>query len=237
MARNTKYYTQADRQAARREQKARYARSELGKTNRAAARARAQEHNAAAIACELTSKVPTEMRAYAARPFVMSFAFRETGGPALGLQKPPYTFRLPDDRSLRSLERRGSEDPVAVKLHTLQFTWAIEAAYARRTEWSVKSTDQVIELAEAELKARVRAWKLMEARTLQAGIEGDIREVAMCWGARRATMVADELEIRRKGRDAYLEARRTGQTPLQKLVKENNFRIEQIPDEADSEEE
>ncbi len=175
------------------------------------------------------------MRVYAVRPFVMSFAFRETGGPSLGLQKAPYTLRLPDDRSLRSLQERGGQDAVTVKLHTLQFTWAIEAAYARRTEWSVKSADEVIELAEVELKARIRGWKHIEARTVGAGGEAEIREVAMCWGARRATMLADELELMRQGRDAYAEARRTGQTPLQMLVKENNLRIDQLPDEDDSE--
>ncbi len=210
-----------------------------GKSTRAAARVRAQEHKAAAgplTASGSTTEIPSEMRAYAARPFVMSFAFRETTGPALGLSKPPYTFRLPDKRSLQSLECRGlSEDSVAVKLHTLQFTWAIDAAYARRTEWSLKSTDEVIQLAEVELNARVCGWKQMEARMVQNGTEAEIREVALCWGARRATMVADELEIIRVGQDAYMEARRLGQTPLQKLVRENNLRLEQMPDEVDSE--
>ncbi len=186
---------------------------------------------------EDTLDIPAEMRAYAACSFTMSFAFRETSGPALGLQKAPYTFRLPDDRSLQSLERRGSQDTVAVKLHTLQFTWAIDAAYARRTEWLSKSTDEVFGLGEVEVKGRIRAWKQMEARTVGAGIETDIREVAMCWGARRAAMLADELVLRRKGQDAYIEARRMGHTPLQELVRENNLRIQQLPEDVDSEDE
>ncbi len=209
-----------------------------GKSTRAAARARAREHTTASnsqTAATTTIEITAEMREYAARPFVMSFAFRENTGPALGLLKSPYTFRMPDKRSLESLERRGSQDTIAVKLHTLQFTWAIDDAYARRDEWSQKSTDEVIELAEVELKARIRGWKHMEARIAQTGTDAEIREVAMCWGARRATMVADELELRRPGRDAYMEARRMGRTPLQKLVRENNLRLQQMPEEEESE--
>ncbi len=177
------------------------------------------------------------MRAYATHPFCMSWAFRDATGPALGLQKAPFTFRLPDSRSLRSLECRGSKDPLRVKLHTLQFTWAIEAADARRTEWLVSSTEDVIELAEAELKARIRGWMQMETRTVLAGMEAEIWEVAMCWGARRTIMLAEDLELRRQGRDTFIEARLTGATPLQKLIKENKRRIEELPVEVESGEE
>ncbi|RDX39966.1 hypothetical protein OH76DRAFT_1300558, partial [Lentinus brumalis] len=200
MGRRAKYLTQADRQAARREQKARYAQSDLGKSTRAAAQLRAQEravHAQEALAG--TIDIPAAMRAYATHPFCMSWAFRDATGPALGLQKAPFTFRLPDSRSLRSLECRGSKDPLRVKLHTLQFTWAIEAADARRTEWLVSSTEDVIELAEAELKAWIRGWMQMETRTVLAGMEAEIWEVAMCWGARRTIMLAEDLELRRQG--------------------------------------
>ncbi|RDX39707.1 hypothetical protein OH76DRAFT_1490875 [Lentinus brumalis] len=234
---NTKYHTQADRKAARRAQKARYAQSELGKATRTAALERARE---LAVKVELaagyTVDIPAGMQEYATRPFEMSFAFRELTGPALGLQKHPFTFRLPDTRSLSSLEQRGSQDMLTVKLHTLQFTWAIEAADARRTEWLAKSTEEVIKLAEVELEARIRGWRLMEMRTVQEGVEADIWQVAMCWGSRRTVMLAEDLEFRRQGRDAFIEARHSGHTSVQKLVRENKRRIEQLPDKVDSEE-
>ena len=91
------------------------------------------------------------------------------------------------------------------------------------------STGEVVQSAEEELRARIRGWHQMEARAVQDGMQAEIREVAMCWGARRAVMLADDLEFRREGRDAYIQARLTGQTTLQKLVKENLLRVAQLP--------
>ncbi|TFK81021.1 hypothetical protein K466DRAFT_569296 [Polyporus arcularius HHB13444] len=236
MGRHAKYHTRAERKAARRAQNARYAQSELGKSTRAAALSKAEDGARAQSAVADTTDIPSAMREYATRPFTMSFAFREVNGPALGLQKHPFTFRLPDNRSICSLETRGGQDTLTVKLHTLQFKWAVEAAYDRRTEWLMKTTEEVTEVAEAELVARIRGWRQMEARTLQKGIQADMWEVAMLWGARRTVMLTEDLELRKQGRDAYIEARLTGNTSLQKLVRENRLRIEQLPDEVDSEE-
>ncbi len=174
-------------------------------------------------------EIPHALRDHATRPFVMSFAFWETTGPALGLRNHPFTFRMPDARSLESLQRRGGVDTLGVKLETLQYSWAAQDASQRRREWLGKTDDEVMNLGARELDARIRAWTRMASRVVPPGIEADILDVARRWGARLAVMLAEELQIRCQGRDAWKAARELGELPMQKLVRENRQRIEELP--------
>ncbi len=164
----------------------------------------------------------------------MSFACPELTGPALGLRHPPYTFRMPDRRSLESLGRRGSEEPLVVKLESLQYSWAISAGAQRRQEWAGKEVDEIVKSSMRELHARVRAWSGMERRMAQlGGQDAEILDVAMRWGARLAMMQAEELQVRRRGVEAWVEAARCGGLPLQRLVRENRLRIEALPTDTE----
>ncbi len=261
MGRRAKYHTDAERKKARREQKARYAQSSRcvdiahvslcmsaayqsylcdtcrGHAAQAAARARhAQKKVTSAVTLDDIA-IPDALRAYATMPFVMSFAFLDTTGPALGLRHPPFMFRMPDRRSLESLERRGSRDPLLVKLESLQYTWALSAGSQRKVEWAGKAVDVIARSGARELAARVCAWVEMERRMPQLG-EGDaaILDVAMRWGARLAMTLAEELQLKRRGEEAWVETSRRGELPLQRLVRENRLRIEGMPTEDEESE-
>ncbi|TFK81055.1 hypothetical protein K466DRAFT_569276 [Polyporus arcularius HHB13444] len=244
MGRNAKYQTDAERQQARREQKARYAQSPRcspptryrGLAAQSAARARHTQRNLISPMTVDSIAIPDALRAYATMPFVMSFGFPDITGPSLGLRHPPYTFRLPHRRSLASLERRGRGDPLIVKLETLQFSWAISAGAQRRLEWAGQGLDEIISIGRRELAARVLAWAGMERRMAQLGAgDAAILDVAMRWGARLAMTLAEELEIRGRGEEAWVAARHCGDLPLQRLVRENRLRIESLPtDDQDS---
>ncbi|RDX42698.1 hypothetical protein OH76DRAFT_1488414 [Lentinus brumalis] len=238
MGRTGKYRSETERKTARREQKARYAQSPRGQAAQAAARVRYVQKKSNAATTLESITIPDALRAYASSPFVMSFAFREVTGPGLGLRRPPYTFRMPDRRSLDSLERRGSRDSLVVKLETLQFSWAVAAGAQRRVQWAGKGVDEIMKAGVQELDARVRAWGGMGRRIAQLG-PGDaaVLDVAMRWGARQAMILADELEIRRRGEEAWVEASRRGGLPLQKLVTENRQRIEDLPTDDDESDE
>ncbi|KAI0686698.1 hypothetical protein C8T65DRAFT_701056 [Cerioporus squamosus] len=235
MGRRPKYNSDADRKAARRQQKARYAKSERGQARKAAARVRRAQ---AVIPPTITLgeiRLSDALREYAMRPFVMSFAFCDRTGPALGLHTHPFTFRMPEVRSLESLERRGGNLPLLVKLETLQFSWATQEASRRKREWFGKSDEEIANLGVRELHARNRAWTQMAGRTVRPGLEAGILDIAMRWGARLTVMLADEIVIRRQGREAWEHASERGELPLQKLSRENKERIEALPaDDEDS---
>ncbi|RDX40750.1 hypothetical protein OH76DRAFT_1423525 [Lentinus brumalis] len=250
MGRRAKYLSNDDRAAARRAQSAQYARSERGKAARAAGRVRTAASTSAPSLPPDVVDIPDRLRAYVTDDFRVSFAYRSEYGPKLGLEKAPYTFKLPPTRELTALARRGAvtstprkkipfhcSTTIPGKLHSIQYTNVIDEGERRRVHWEQKKEEDIVKSSMRELSERVRAWEKLEERQMRTDEEKEIKEVAMEWGARRVVQLADELEIRKQGLDIYLSVRRRGNLPSQQLVPSVRRWLEAQDDLDDSEEE
>ena len=136
-------------------------------------------------------------------------------GPDLGLRHPPYAFTLPDVDDIVILQDVG-EESLDLKLDALQSRWIREEQRERYMGWSEHSSDraQVIRAANAELTARIGAWNSLAADNRYAAWAASVRVVYLVWGARRIVTLAEELEVWKRSRDAYVAGYNGSLTPV-----------------------
>ncbi len=221
-----------------------------GKATRAAARARtATSSSAAPSSPPDVLNIPDHLRAHVTDDFRVSFAYRSEHGPNLGMEKSPYTFKLPPSRELAALAHRGGgltprknvpihcSTAIPGKLHSIQYTNAIDEGDRRRVLWEQRKVEDIVESSTRELNERIQAWVRLEQRQMRTHEEEEIKQVALEWGARRVVQLWDELEIRKQGLETYLTFRRGGKLPSQQLVPSVRRWLEAQDDLEESEEE
>ncbi len=150
----------------------------------------------------------------------VSSSYREVYGPDLGLRTHPYTFKMPDAETLALVEE-DSDEPLDLKLHTLQSRWLCAEGTLRFEEWSAGQDDgvEIVAAGTTELKARIRAWRAVAADTRWTNLARQLREVYLDWGAKRAVWLAEELDVRQKGCKVYAAA--SSDLPPQVLSRTN----------------
>lgn len=119
----------------------------------------------------------------------------------------PYTFALPGADDITILEDVG-QYPLELKLHALQCGWLHQEEDERFQVWSASTADgvQIVEAGIAELHARIHAWCSLAGHDRWARWAAGVREVYLSWGATRIVGLAEELESREGGREAYIAA-------------------------------
>ncbi len=124
-------------------------------------------------------------------------------------------------------------------LNSIHCAWVREEGRARFEAWSTRGSEEkdFVAAATAELGERVRAWNAVAANESSAEEHGCFRKLYLDWGAKRIVWLWEELEVRRKGLEAYLAARRHSELPTQRLYEANISYIESLPPLEESEEE
>ncbi|RDX41715.1 hypothetical protein OH76DRAFT_1489281 [Lentinus brumalis] len=237
MGPRAKYFTNAERVAARRAQHALYAKSDRGKAARARSKAKATRRLASA-STTISNRVsiPDAMYAQVSRRTPPSNTTLADDGPDLGLRHAPYTFAMLDADDIE--DNRG-DATLNVNLHTLQRGWLMREGAARFELWSTLTDDKSEEIVEAgvtELNARIRAWNSLAADERWTALGAMVREVYLHWGAKRVIWLAEELDSRRQGCEAYVAA--YGDIPSQgtqcaNVPQERGLSLEHPDDEDD----
>ncbi|TFK78943.1 hypothetical protein K466DRAFT_506455 [Polyporus arcularius HHB13444] len=238
MGRRAKYFTLAERKAAKRAQHTEYARSDRGKATRARLRSK---HTHSATSSSPVS-VPPSAYARAAIYSVLSWTFSWQDDADvvvdLGLRQPPYAFVLPDAAAIAALEDSGNDGP-ELTLNSIHCSWIREEGRARFRAWSTAggSEKDIIVAANAELGERVRAWNTVATDKGTAEEDARFRKLYLDWGAKRIVWLWEELEVRREGLEAYLTARAHSELPTQRLYQANIDYIRSLPSLEDSDDE
>ena len=183
--------------------------------------------------------IPHAAYARASDYIPISWSF-DNEGPDLGLRQSPYLFTPPDLMAITAVEETSNDLP-ALKLNSLQFDWAREEGAARFRAWSRPDTDEgtITTAALAELQDRILAWSALATAQDDIGLRRYLREVYLNWGAKRIVWLEEELEIRRKGLEVYINAYRQKELPIQVLYTEhveyleNTLYIEHLVDYSD----
>ncbi|TFK77584.1 hypothetical protein K466DRAFT_437844, partial [Polyporus arcularius HHB13444] len=201
MGRRALHLTAEARQDAAREHVRRYARSERGKSTRAARHAQAYTQRRASQREILGLDMPPDLLRYARPLLRASFAFEPVPELALGLWTAPYTWLLPS-ASMRPLLLPGGTiwaSPQA-RLSIYHYSRLMDEGFARAELWASDNLD--VEAVEAVLKveifARREAWIAARDSNVETA-DVDMHDVYLHWGARIIAMLGKELEVRRRG--------------------------------------
>ncbi|KAI0740268.1 hypothetical protein C8Q76DRAFT_790736 [Earliella scabrosa] len=227
MGRRAKYNTLVARQEAKQAQAKSYRESAKGKETKSRSNRRQYAHQSALTraAHELLTTlphafiIPRAQRMRAQSHMRASFTVLDEG-PLLGLWTPPYHFEPPGALEGRAIDIRDAWNDRAATLRSFQYGQIIDAGWTRAARWkSLAETEAVLcAEVEGELTARINAWTaLNEAGN---GDDEDARQLALDWGARIVTQLAEEWECRTKGVDMYADAHRDGRLPWQRMIKD-----------------
>ncbi|TFK83803.1 hypothetical protein K466DRAFT_602550 [Polyporus arcularius HHB13444] len=217
MGRRAKYLTAQARQAAAREYTQRYAQSARGKATRATRNAQTYTQRRESRLQILALDMPEDLFRYARPLLRASFAFEPVPELSLGLWSAPYTIALPD-ASIRPSLHSGDgvwASPEA-RLSFFHYAQLMDEGMARAELWRGEDLDMAA--VEAEIKdeiiARRDAW--VAARNGVVGtLDAYVHDVYLHWGARIIVMLGEELELRKRGVEAYVAGRSQRRLPWQ----------------------
>ncbi len=103
-------------------------------------------------------------------------------------------------------------------LNATQAVWFRLDSRARYRTWSKveSNTAHIVETGVTELEARIHAWSAA-AEQDNGTFVSEAREVYLNWAAKRIVGLAEELEVRRNGLEAYTNEPRDHHLPAQHL--------------------
>ncbi|OSC96227.1 hypothetical protein PYCCODRAFT_1379542 [Trametes coccinea BRFM310] len=228
MGRRAKYLTADARRAAKRAQAQAYRQKQRGQGTRSSInKAYYSKHRAATeVSTLLGIPVPRELVDRAGTTYRASFSVNSEG-PTLGLNKAPYEFERPTVSIGLQEFREEPEDPWDSEEATLgayQYTEIILSAHDRRDKWLAHNGDPMELEGEVltEVEARVKAWILLWEDVTSGAGDGDLKmkRVALNWGAKVVTMLAEEWQEWVTDRAAWCRALKSGDLPWQRMMRE-----------------